>query len=196
MNPTSKAPCILTGIGLALSLACGGGSSSDPVTPAATAATPQLVYSDATTGPVQLHKNTTLSTSAHLVMDVVGVDSSTLSAGLYLTLNVEPTVAKWAKVKATDGDFVENGTVYTLGSGVPLLKAKVSGGTLTFAVGQKGFNAAVPTSGVLARVALDLQPESATGLVVFTASSSGAKLLTDGGVLVDFPAGVGALRVQ
>ena len=196
MNLTHPAFRLALGTGLALALACGGGGSSSPpvVTPAPPA--PKLVYTDATAGTIQLHGNAALSTTTHLVLEVVGTDATALSAGLCMSLNVEPAVAQWAKVQAADPDLVQNGAVYTLGTGVPLLKAKAAGGTLTFVVGQKGYNSALATNGVLARVALDLQPGASAGLVVFNAGQSGNKLLTDGGILTDFTPGIGVLKVQ
>ena len=186
------------GMSLALGLACGGGSPSSPSVPttAPSTSTSQLIYTDATTGTVRLVKNTSLSTPTHLVMDVIGTAAATLSAGLFVTLNVEPTVAQWTKVQAADKALVQNGVVYNLGTGVPILKAKTSGGTLTFVVGQKGYNSAVPTNGVLARVALDLQSGANPGLVVFNTSASANKLLTDSGTLADITPEIGALKVQ
>jgi hypothetical protein len=130
------------------------------------------------------------------VLDVVGSDASTLSAGLYLTLNAEPTVARWAKVRAGDAALVENGDVYQLGAGAQILKAKDVDGTLSLVVGQKGYNAAIATSGVLARVALDLQPTASAGMAILTAPPSGGKLLTDAGELVAVTPGIGLLRVR
>jgi len=194
MTHPSAALRLTLGAGLALALAACGGSSGPAPAPAAAAL--QLGYADATSGTVQLVRNGARSTATHLVLDVVGTDASTLSAGLFLTLDVEPTVAQWAKVQPGDPALVENGAVYQLGTGAQILKAKASGGTLTLVVGQKGYNQAIATSGVLARVALDLQPTASLGMVVLNAPPGGSKLLTDAGLLVDVSPGIGTLRVQ
>jgi hypothetical protein len=198
MNLTHTAFRMALGMSLVFSLACGGGSSSSPAASAPTAAAPapQLVYTDATSGTVRLVQDASLSTATHLVLDVMGTDATKLSAGLFMTLNVEPAVAQWTKVQSADTALVQNGAVYNLGTGVPLIKAKATGGTLTLVVGQKGYNSAVPTNGVLARVALDLQPGASSGLAVFNTSASGNKLLTGSGTLTDFAPGIGALKVQ
>ena len=200
MNLTRTTTLAVLGTGLALALGCGGSGGGAPA--ASTATTPQssatlsLAYADATDGTVILVRDAALSTPTHLVLDVVGTDANTLSAGLLMTLSVEPTVAQWSKVQPADGDLVENGAVYDLGTGPQILKAKASAGTLTFVVGQKGYFNALGTSGVLAKVAMDLQPAAVPGQVIINTTAAGNTLLTDAGALVAFTPGIGNLAVQ
>lgn len=200
MNLTRTSLLVSLGTALALALGCGGSGGGAPAV--STAPNPQgssalgLAYTDATAGTVILVRDASLTTSTHLVLDVVGTDATQLSAGLLMTLNVEPTVAQWSKVQPADTDLVENGAVYDLGTGPQILKAKATGGTLTFVVGQKGYFYALGTSGVLARIALDLQPAAVAGQVIINTTSGGNTLLTDAGALVNFTPGIGNLTVQ
>ena len=199
MNLTGSTLRIALGLALALTLACGGSSSSTPAPAAAApAATLAWNYTDAAAkaGTVILTRDAALSTPTHLVLDVVGTDPTVLSAGLMLTLQVEPTVAQWSKVQAADTDLVENGAVYDLGLTPKILKAQASAGTLSVVVSQKGYFKALGTQGILAKVALDLQPAAVAGQVVLSTPDGGSTLLTDTGALVGFTPALGNLTVH
>lgn len=151
-------------------MACGGGGSNPPPTPKATS----LVYTDPT-GNFKLVKNASLSSGAHLVLDLVG-PSSNNGNGVTAFLSVDSTKATWAKVASSDAQLVQNGTVFALGSAPQIIKAKVSGNDLQVGVSEKGNATGKALGGVLARVALDLQPglDVGTGIAL---SSDAAKCL-------------------
>jgi len=199
MNLTGTTLRIALGMGLALALACGGSSSYTPPAPATPAATPLAwSYTDAaaTAGGIVLVRDAALSTPTHLVLDVVGTDATVLSAGLMLTLQVEPTVGQWSKVQAADTDLVENGAVYDLGATPRILKAQSAAGVLSVVVSQKGYFKALATKGILAKVAVDLRSAAVAGQVVLSTPAGGNTLLTDTGALVGFTPAIGNLIVQ
>jgi len=167
MNLRTSLPTCLGGLSLALFLACGGGGTTPPPPPPATT----LAYTDPTTGVYQLKKNTSLSTATHLVLDVVGVGAPS-GAAIAFSLTTDTTRTSWAKVTGTDAEYVQNGTVVTLGTAPLALKGKVSGASLQGAVGQKGTAGSVSLNGVLARVALDLKSGAPLGSATFTASKA------------------------
>jgi hypothetical protein len=186
---------LASGAALALTLACGGSSSSSSAAPAGAPPALKLAYTDPAPGDIGVVRDAALSTDSHLVLDIVG-NSPSLGAGIVLGLSVEPSVATWAKVQPGDAEFVQNGTVFDLGSGVRILRTKLSGGNLQLAVSQKSYATAVPMTGVLARVALDLQPGTSAGAVSFSALPIGNQMLSSTGAALAITPAVGGLSVQ
>ena len=168
----------LSGLALASLVACSGGGSTSSAPPAKTIAD-RLDYTNPTSGTYMLVKDTT-STSTHLVLNLMG-PAGTLGSGVGFFLTADTTKVAWSKVNSSDTEFVKNGA-FTLGSGVQLLKSKVTGDQLQAGVFQKGTT--VPavtftTAGVLASVALDLKGNVPLGAVAFSAVSNKA-VLTNG----------------
>ncbi len=138
--------------------ACGGGggdSANTPVTPPAPAAS-RLDYTDPMDAvSYRWKKDTTLSTSTHLVLNLVApVGVNLHGVGFHVT--VDTTKATWAKVAAADTTYVQNVAFNQMGT--PALAAKVTGATLQAGDYQKATgNAALVSSGQpLMRIALDL----------------------------------------
>ncbi len=164
MTTQTSLSALFVGTALILSLACGGGGGGGdtPPPPAPTATT--LAYTDPASGTYQVKKNTGLSTSTHLVLDVVGAGAPT-GAGLAFTVAADATRITWAKVAGADPEYIQNGTVLNVGTApAPLaIKGKVAGATLTGGLGQKGLGASVALNGVLARFSVDLKAGAPTG---------------------------------
>jgi len=153
---------ILPAILLAALVACGGGSSSTPppVTPPAT----QLAYADPATGTYQLRRNAGLSTPTHLVLDLWG-PSGASGCGVTLALSLGGSAAAWTNVRAADPakTYLSNGAAFELGAGAPILKALLTGSTLTATVAEKGTAHPKALDKALLQVALDLQPGTLKG---------------------------------
>lgn len=191
---------VLTGsaaLGLAAMLACGGGgggSSAPPPPPTATS----LGYTDPTAGTYLLKKNAALSTATHLVLDLVGPASGT-GSGVTATFSADTAKVAWANVSATDAanTFVQNGTAFSLGAGTPILKGKVTGGTLQVTVAQKGIGSPVSLGTPLLRVALDLRPSQLPGAVSLSADATRGQVLDGTGTIVSpIAVTVGTLTAQ
>lgn len=197
MTPMSK---LLTGsaaLALAASLACGGGGGGSSAPPAASTAT-SLSYVDPTPGTYLLKKNTTLSTTTHLVLDLVGPASAT-GSGITATFTADTTKVAWANVAAGDpaNTFVQNGTAFSLGAAPQILKGKVSGGTLQVAAAQKGTGNPVALNAPLLRIALDLKPSQSAGAVSLASDATKGQVLDGSGALVSpITVSVGTLTAQ
>lgn len=139
-----------------------------------------LSYTDPTTGMYRLVRNPVSSTSTHLVLDLTGVGAP-VGAGIAFTFTVDTAGATWSKVTASDTDYIQNGTVLTLGSAPLALTGKVATTTLIGALGLKGTSSSVALNGVLARVALDLKSGAAPGVVTL-ASPKAQVLASDGSI--------------
>ncbi len=160
------------------------------VTPVPAAA---LAYTDPTTGTYRLIKNTTLSTPTHLVLDLTGV-SGPSGLGIAFTYTVDTTRATWSKVAPADPEYVQEGTVLTLGTAPLGLKGKVATTTLTGALGQKGTASPVALTGVLARVALDLKSGAPVGAATLT--SPKAQIIAADGTITTVAVIPGTLTAQ
>lgn len=138
-----------------------------------------LVYTSPTTGPYLLVKDVA-STGTHLVLDLIGPTSGT-AMGISLTLTGDAHTT-WTNVSASDpaNTLVQNGTQFNLGSGTPMLKARVTGNVLQATVAQKS-SIATSVNGILLKVALDLKSgqnlPQGTALVL-TADSVKCQVLT------------------
>src|SRR5512133_489176 len=164
---TGFAALLLTGL-----LACGGGGGGSS-TPAPPPTATSLAYTDPTSGTFLLKKNTTLSTTTHLVLDLVGPASAT-GSGITATFGADTTKVVWANVAATapTGTFVQNGAVFSLGTAPQILKGTVTGGALQVTAAQKGTGSPVSLNAPLLRVALDLKASQPTGSVTLSADST------------------------
>lgn len=161
-------------------LGCGGGSSSKPSGPAAAT---KLSYTNPTTGEYQLRQNTALSTDTHLVLELWGPATAS-GTGVTVSFTLAGSAAAWRNVKATDpaNTFVANGTAFDLGTGTPILKAKVSGSTLMATVAEKGIASPKALDKPLLQMALDLQSGAkADAVTTLTPDASKCRvLLADG----------------
>lgn len=166
---------ILGGSVLLTLVACGGGGGSDKPKTAS-----GLTYTDPTSGTYQLKKNTTLSTSSKLVLDLVANNAGN-GAGVAFHLTADTTKVTWAKVADADPEYVRNGAVFTLGGGTQALKGKVSSNTLQVVVSQKGVAGSPAMNGVLASVALSLKTGVAPGAVTLDVVSGKAQALSSTG---------------
>lgn len=167
-------------------------SATATVTVTAAPAT-ALAYTNPTTGTYRLLKNTTLSTSTHLVLDVTGVGAPS-GSGIAFTYTVDTTRATWAKVAGGDPEYIKQGSVFDLGSAPLGLKGKVATATLTGGLGQKGAGAPVSLTGVLASVALDLKAGAPTGTATLTAPT--AQIIDAGGAITTVTVVPGTLTAQ
>ncbi len=183
----------LGGALLAGLVACGGGGGGDK--PSAPVSATKLVYTDPTSGTFQLKKNTSLTTDRKLVLDVVATSAGT-GAGLSFQVTADPSKVTWVKVADGDAEYVRNGSVFTLGSGVQAIKGKVSGGTLQAVVSQKGLSGSVALNGVLATVALELKSGVAPGNVSLSLASGKSGWLKSDGNVADPQIQVGTLVAQ
>jgi hypothetical protein len=129
---------------LSLLAACGGGGGGSTSTPTATS----LSYTDPSSGGYRLVRDAS-STATHLVLDLVGPDSTSLS-GIGFHLTVDPAKATWGTV----GSGWVSTSVFTN----PVVKAQVQGGALQAGVYQLGSTSPVTatSSAALGTVALDL----------------------------------------
>lgn len=148
---SASAALLLAGL-----IACGGGGGSSAPPPAPTASS--LAYTDPTSGTYKLVKNAS-SSGSHLVLDLVGPSTGT-AMGVTITLSADTTKVTWVDVPAggTTAVLMQNGTQFSLGTGTPIQKAKVTGSVLQATVAQKAPTAAASLNGPLLRVALDLKP--------------------------------------
>lgn len=144
--------CVLSGLGLAVFLACGGGGGGNTTPPPNKAIADTLTYTNPATGTYMLVKNTSKSTPSHLVLDLLGPAGEVSGVGFYLT--TDPTKVAWTVVDPGDPDLIKS-TIFSN----TIIKSKVSGDTLQAGVYQKGATSAVnaTVTTVLASVALDLK---------------------------------------
>lgn len=195
MKTLTTLSALLT-LGLLVSCGGGGGGSTPPPTPAT-----GLSYTDPASGNFKLVKNTGLSTASHLVLDLVGPAAAN-GNGFALFLSVDSSKATWSKVASADVDYAQNGTVFTLGTGTTIFKAKVTGNDLQVGLSEKGNATGKALNGTLCRVALNLntaaglQPGAAISL---TADATKNTVLYPAGttpVTASVPVAVGTLTAQ
>ncbi len=168
----------------------GGGGDSTP-TPTATS----LSYTDPTSGAWQLKKDAS-STATHLVLNLVAVSAGN-GNGVAASFTVDSAKATWAYVIPTDNpEYVHAGGLFNLGSGTKALRGKVSGGTLQFAVSQKGIGSPVALNGTVAQVALDLKSGIAPGPITLTVVPGKNKALDNAGTIADITVNVGTLTAN
>ena len=196
MTPMQKLLSLPALLGLAALLACGGGGGSSNNNNTPTNAT-SLAYTDPASGTYLLKKNTALSTTTHLVLDLVGPAAAT-GTGVSATFSADPTKVTWTNVGATDttATYVENGTVFSLGTAPQILKAKVASGVLQVTAAQKGTGSPVALNAPLLRLALDLNGQTAQGAVSLSADAAKCLVLDGTGALTPMTVSVGTLNAQ
>lgn len=194
MTPMTKLLSGSAALALAGFLACGGGGGGSSAPPTATS----LSYADPTSGTYLLKKNTTLSTSTHLVLDLVGPASAT-GSGVTATFSADTTKVAWANVSSSDpaNTFVQNGSAFNLGAAPLILRGKLSGATLQVTAAQKGTGAPVALGSPLLRVALDLKASQPAGTVALSADSTKGQVIDGTGAIVSpISVTVGVLTAQ
>ncbi len=195
MTPMNKLLSITAALALTGFLACGGGGGSNPPPPPPPTAT-GLAYTDPTTGTYLLKKNPTLSTSTHIVLDLVGPAGT--GTGVSATLSADTTKVTWVNVATSDAanTFVQNGTAFNLGAAPQILKGKVIGDVLQITAAQKGFASPVSLNAPLLRIALDLKASQPTGAITFSADSTKCQVLDGAGTITAITVSVGTLTAQ
>ena len=180
MTTTTQIKWTLSCLTLLSLVACSGSNNNTNNPPPVKTIADRLDYTNPTSGTYTLVKDTALSTSTHLVLNLMGpVGTQGTGVGFYLT--ADTTKVTWAKVSGGDAEYVKNGA-FTLGSGTQLLKSKITTNQLQGGVFQKGPPAPAVTftaTGPLASVALDLKSNVSLGAVTFS-SIAGQAVLTNG----------------
>ncbi|MBL0311867.1 MAG: hypothetical protein IPP78_03960 [Holophagaceae bacterium] len=180
MTTTTQIKWTLSCLTLLSLVACSGSNNNTNNPPPVKTIADRLDYTNPTSGTYTLVKDTALSTSTHLVLNLMGpVGTQGTGVGFYLT--ADTTKVTWAKVSGGDAEYVKNGA-FTLGSGTQLLKSKITTNQLQGGVFQKGTTAPAVTftaTGPLASVALDLKSNVSLGAVTFS-SIAGQAVLTNG----------------
>lgn len=143
-----------------------GSSATATLTLTVAAASRSLTYTDPTAGTYRFVRNASLSTSTHLVLDLVTTDTQLVS-GIGFSLTYDATKLTATKVNSTDAYEIQNGPLFNLGTGTPVLYAKLMAtntnvATFTYALAQKGATGLSMGSAVLLRIAFD--PYTGTGL--------------------------------
>jgi hypothetical protein len=143
-------------------IGCGGGSKKGSDNRV-------MSYADPAAGTgFRFVRNTSLSTPTHLVLDLVAAGATAgqgASNGLAFDVSHGAQgMLEWAKVADSDPTYVRNGAIFGPWTGVQGMAATASLERLKVVVGQKGVGSPKDiSSGVLASIALDLAPGSATG---------------------------------
>ena len=169
-------------LGIATLLACGGGGGggSTPTPPKTIA--DSLNYTNPTRGNYRLTRNSA-STSTHLVLDLVGPSSGT-AHGIAAIFTIGGSAAVWSKVASSDALHVQNGP-FTLGAAPQMLVGKVTGSQLQVGLFQRRTaDTAVNLNQTLARIAVDLAPNTPVNTPITLTAAKGSVLLADG-TLVD-----------
>jgi len=153
-------------------------------------------YTDPSSTEWRLVKNTSASSGNHLVLDLLGPTGQS-GRGVSLTLSVDAARADWAKVSASDTEYVANG-LFSLGDEPRLLKGAAKDGTLRVGVFQKGTSGpATEYTGALLSVAVDvkLDPSLPAGTRIPLSFIKG-QVLTATGDLRNLDVAVGVLTTE
>lgn len=184
MNRTQRLALGLAPSLLAVLLACGGGGGGGgtTTTPPPKTVADRLDYTNPTGASFMLVKDTTLSTSSHLVLNLLG-PAGTSATGVGFILSADTTKVTWAKPAGSDTVLAHSG-LFDLGTASPqLMVGKNTGDQLQVAFYQKGTTkpAVTFTAGsILASVSLDLKGSIPVGTVVSISAVSGKAVLSQG----------------
>ena len=127
--------------------ACGGGGSSGSTTPPTSAV---RAYVDPPASGWRWTRNSQLSTSGYLVLELQGPGSAVSGRGVVFSLQADPGTVTWVPYPSS---LVQN-LAFNLGTGVPLMAQQQQAGLLTAGIFQKGQGNALALNGSLCRVAL------------------------------------------
>ena len=183
MNAMNTIKLGLSGLAIAGLLACGGGGGGGGTNnnPPPKTAADRLDYTNPT-GAFTLVKDTNLSTSSHLVLNLMG-PAGTSATGVGFILTADTTKVSWSKPGSSDTVLARSG-LFDLGTASPqLVVGKATGDQLQVAFYQKGTTKPAVTftsSSILASVALDLKGNIAVGSTVTLSAVAGKSLLTQG----------------
>jgi len=183
MNATNTIKLGLSGLAIAGLLACGGGGGGGGTNnnPPPKTVADRLDYTNPT-GTYTLVKDTGLSTSSHLVLNLMG-PAGTSATGVGFILTADSTKVTWSKPASSDTVLAHSG-LFDLGTVSPqLVVGKATGDQLQVAFYQKGTTKPAVTftaSSILASVALDLKANIAVGSTVTLSAVSGKSLLAQG----------------
>lgn len=154
---------MFAGLSLGFLFACsGGGDKNTPPAPPSKAT--GLGYTDPASGDFRLVKDSA-SNGSKIVLDLVG-PATGQGRGVSFTFTVDATKASLVKVVDVDPEYVQNGSVFSLGNAPQVLKGIKQDGTLHVTVSQKGAGNPRGLGGVLVRIAVQFKQEA--GLTVGT----------------------------
>lgn len=183
MTTTNRLKWTFSGLALMGLLACsgGGGGNNPPPPPPPKTIADRLDYTNPTSGTYTLVKDTTLSTTTHLVLNLMG-PVGTQGTGVGFFLSADTSKLTWTKPSASDAVLAHNGA-FDLGTAPQFAVAKNSGDQLQVGFYQKGTTKPAVTftaSIVLASVALDLKSNVPVGSAGNLSAVSGKAVLTQG----------------
>ncbi|MDE3244906.1 MAG: hypothetical protein KGN80_02375, partial [Acidobacteriota bacterium] len=141
----------------------------------------RLDYTNPTSGTYTLVKDTALSTSTHLVLNLMG-PVGTQGTGVGFFLSADTSKVAWSKPSGSDAILAHNGA-FDLGAAPQFAVAKNSGDQLQVGFYQKGATKPAVTftaSSVLASVALDLKSNVPVGASGNLSAIAGKAVLTQG----------------
>ncbi len=184
MTTTMRIKLTLSTLVLAGLAACsgGGGGGGTTPTPSKTIAD-RLDYTNPSAGTYTLVKDASLSSSTHLVLNLLG-PAGTATTGVGFYLSADSTKVTWTKPAGSDTILAHNG-LFDLGSAPQMAVAKTVGSGDQLQVGyfQKGTTKAAVTlsaTSILASVALDLKANIPVGTTVNLSAISGKAVLSNG----------------
>lgn len=184
----------LSVIPLTAFVACGGGGGGGGASSASPSTALSLSYTDpkgVSSTSYSLNRDIALSTPDHLVLDLYGPATLT-GSGVVLTLDLDITKATWGYVSGSDP--VVNGSVFAN----PVVKGKISSGTLQVVTTERGFGSPKAFNGPLLKIALDLKAGQVAGsTIVVTPDLSRSQVLLGTGSVMPLPdISVGTLITQ
>lgn len=151
-------------VSLGALLGCGGGGGTTTPPPGPTVGS-AIVYTNPVGVPAtafSLVRNAALSTpGTHLVLDLFGPANTVTGSGVVLTLTLDTTKATWSSAPVSNGNLFASNP-----QGAPIVKVKVTGGTLQVVVTEHSLTTPKALNGALLRVALDLKPDQPVGATI------------------------------
>lgn len=176
-----------------LALACGGGGggASSPAAPVTTWAS-TLAYTDPSGGGFRFVKNSTLSSPARLVLDLVGPTGQN-GQGVAFILMTDASKVSWAQPPSSPG-LVQN-LAFNLGGGTPAqVGLDKGGGVLQGAIFQKSGSLALGQP--LARVCLALKANAVNVNTSIGFTFTAGNILSDTGAVTPLSITTGSLLAQ
>lgn len=179
---------------LALTLACGGGGGGGggTTTPPPKTIANTLTYTDPGGTGFRLVRNSSLSSSTKLVLDLTG-PASTTGHGVAFIVSADQTKVTWSNPPSAAG--LAANVAFNLGAGTQALVGKTTGDQLQSAAFQKTGTPAVNLAQPLMRISLDLKSNVPVNSSVPMAFVSGNQLQSAGGP-ANITVAVGTLVAQ